>query len=101
MLLLIDHATNLLCISPSAKKALELKEVFDFDSIKSMRTQSIIEEDFRLTLEKQTAGIKKLAKKVLKGEKEFEVDIKGKSYTVLVEKIPEVKFYLIGLLESK
>ncbi len=103
MLLLIDLNTSVIGLSPSAKKTLGLKDFEDeYDILRSITPDpDIFRNENKLTSKKQTIGIKKLAAKILKGEKEFEVDIKSKSYTVIVEEIPEVKFYLIGLLESE
>ncbi len=98
MLLLIDANTILLSVSPSAKKTFTLRELSDDTGVLVPVAKRLIIDEYKLTYKKQADGMKILAAKVLQGEKEFDIIIKGKSYTVLVADIPEVKFYVIRLL---
>ena len=59
-----------------------------------------IKDEFKLTHESQAPYVQEIGRKVLAGEKAFEAGIKGKTYTVLVADIPEVNFYVAGLVEK-
>ncbi len=98
--LLIGTRTSLLGISASAKNLLDAKEVTDYDYLEQLAKYVMVEDEFKLTHDSQQPYTQEIGRKILAGEKEFEVEIKGKTYTVLVGDIPEVNFYVVGLVEK-
>ncbi len=98
--LFLGSSTSLLGVSKSAKALLEVKELHDFDYLEQMKENAFVQDEFKLTHESQKPSTQEIGKKILAGEKEFEVDIKGTTYTVIVGDIPEVNFYVVGLVEK-
>jgi hypothetical protein len=99
-LLFLDLHTSLLGISPPAKEALGLNELTDFDYIRQMQENAFVQDELKLIHDTQKPGIQELGNKVLAGEKQFEVTIDAQTYTVVVDDIPEVRFYVVGLVKK-
>jgi len=99
-LIFLGSSTSLLGTSESAKKLLGVKELHDFDYVEQMKINALVQDEFKLTHEKQQPYTREIGKNIMAGKKEFDVKIKGKSYTVLVADIPEVHFFVAGLVEK-
>jgi len=99
-LIFMSPSASLLGISKSAKKVLDVKELHDFDYVEQMKKNVFVQDEFKLTHESQKPYTQEIGRKTLAGKKEFDVKIKEKSYTVIVSDIPEVHFFVVGLVEK-
>lgn len=98
-LLFISGVTSLLGITDSAKKILQTKEIEDFDYLAQLEDNSFVQEEFKLIHESQTSASRELGQRIMNGEREFELEIDGNLYKVIVAEIPETGFFIVGLVE--
>ncbi len=100
MLLLLGPTASVAGMSQSAKTSLNVEELAAFDYLEQYQANPGIPEQHNLTFESHPADIRRLGQQVLSGQTQFELALSGKTCTVVVSKIPEVNFSIVGIVEK-
>ncbi len=76
------------------------KTLPEFDYLEQLRKNPTYGKEFRLPHESQSTDMQTLGKAILDGKNRFEHSINDTTYLVVVSPVPEVNFYVVGLVEK-
>ncbi len=97
MIMIVSKKSYLIGATQLCKNNIKLK-MLRHDYLEQLKQYPKLTEEYKMSHEKQHPDLRRLAKKI-KEETEFNIKIQGKNYFVVVENVPEVNFYVVGLHE--
>ncbi len=98
MIMLLSSQSYLIGASKVCRESIELK-LLHYDHLKQLKDLPDVNQEFKLSHKNQLKDLQILAERYKK-ESKFYINIQGNQYFVNVVKIPEVNFYIIGLLKT-
>jgi hypothetical protein len=84
----------------SARSALPLKVIQDFDYTKQLKENPFTNESYRLSATDQPQGLRDVAAAITAGRTDFTVNIADKHYRVYVQAVKEPHFYVVGFAQQ-
>ncbi len=99
MIMLLSSQSYLIGASKTCRESIELKLLY-YDHLKQLEDLPDVNQEFKLSHINQQNDLQILAGRYKK-ESQFFIEIQGIQYSANVVKIPEVNFYIIGLLKTK
>lgn len=100
LLLLMSNNTTLIAMSDKLSDILDTPKLSRVDYLTQLNENPEASNELKLNHKSRDKGLIFLSNSILNGVDNFEVELRTDSYTVMHEKIPEVNFYLIGLIKN-
>lgn len=101
MILIPFQDSTVYAATDSLLKSISIKVTEQVDYTEQLKLNKNISDEFKLSYEKNSDGIKALGTLITKentGKNGLSVTINNKKYSVIIEAVPEKEFFIVGLL---